>query len=156
MVKYAMIGTMVLLTLSGCGEENSLMMNTKNESSEQVSGSSGIVAGSLEPTLTLTATENETATFLYRIQNQTEQVQTIHFPSSQTYDYTLYNDEGEALKTYSANKSFVKEEETVELKQAEVLEYTITIEDLKPGSYTVDMWLATEEQFKQTVNFSIE
>ncbi|WP_165999797.1 BsuPI-related putative proteinase inhibitor [Bacillus sp. Cs-700] len=155
MVKYAMIGTMVLLTLSGCGEENSLM-NTTNESSEQVSGSSGIIAGSLEPTLTLTATKNDTATFLYRIQNQTEQVQTIHFPSSQTYDYTLFNDEGEALKTYSATKSFVKEEENVELKQAEVLEYTIMIEDLKPGSYTLDMWLATEEQFKQTVNFTIE
>ena len=155
MFKYAMIGTIVLLTLSGCGEENSLM-NTSNESSEQVSGSSGIVAGSLEPTLTLTATENDTATFLYRIQNQTEQVQTIHFPSSQKYDYTLSNEEGEALKTYSANKSFVKEEENVELKQAEVLEYTIMIEDLKPGSYTLDMWLATEEQYKQTINFSID
>ncbi|WP_226659544.1 BsuPI-related putative proteinase inhibitor [Guptibacillus hwajinpoensis] len=156
MLKYVMIGTMVLLTLAGCGEENSLM-TTNNKSSEEVSGgSSGIVAGSLEPTLTLQDIQHDTATFLYRLQNQTEQVQTIHFPSSQKYDYVLSDDKGEALKTYSANKSFVKEKENVELKQAEVLEYTIMIEDLAPGNYTLEMWLATDEQYKQTIEFSIK
>lgn len=155
MLKYVMIGTMVLLTLAGCGEENSFM-TTKNESSEEVSGSSGIVAGSLEPTLTLKGVEKDTATFLYRLQNQTEQVQTILFPSSQKYDYVLSNDKGDALKTYSANKSFVKEKENVELKQAEVLEYTIMIEDLEPGNYTLEMWLASEKQYKQTIDFSVK
>lgn len=155
MLKYAMIGTMLLLTLAGCGEEDSFL-NTNNKSSEEVSGSSGIVAGSLEPTLTLKAIKNNTATVLYRLQNQTEQVQTIQFPSSQKYDYVLSNDKGETLKSYSANKSFAKEKENVELKQAEVLEYTIMIEDLSPGDYTLEMWLATDEQYKQSINFSVE
>ncbi|MFK3961293.1 BsuPI-related putative proteinase inhibitor [Guptibacillus hwajinpoensis] len=157
MLKYVMIGTMVLLTLTGCGEENTTM-NTNNNTSEQVSGSSGIVAGSLEPTLQLETTESGAATFLYRIQNQTERVQSIHFPSSQKYDYTLSNEQGEVLKTYSATKSFLKEEENVKLKQAESLEYTIIVDELTPGSYTLEVWLATdgEGQFKQSIDFTID
>ena len=154
-----MVGTMVLLTLTGCGEENATMnTNTTNNTSEQVSGSSGIVAGSLEPTLQLETTESGAATFLYRIQNQTERVQSIHFPSSQKYDYTLSNEQGDVIKTYSATKSFLKEEENVTLKQAESLEYSIIVDELTPGSYILEVWLATdgEGQFKQSIDFTID
>ncbi|MDQ0484190.1 BsuPI-related putative proteinase inhibitor [Guptibacillus hwajinpoensis] len=157
MVKYFTVGTIVLLMLSGCGEENS-SMNTNNNKSEQVSGSSGIVAGSMEPSLTFEEQENGTATFLYTIQNQTEQVQTITLPSSQKYEYKLYNEKGEHLKTYSADKSFVKKEEVFKVKQAEILEYPITIDQLSKGTYTLDVWLATEGagDYKKTINFTIE
>ncbi|TKD68775.1 BsuPI-related putative proteinase inhibitor [Pseudalkalibacillus hwajinpoensis] len=157
MLKYFTVGTMVLLMLSGCGEENS-SMNTNSNTSEQVSGSSGIVAGSMEPSLTLETKENGKVTFQYTIQNQTEQVQTITFPSSQKYEYKLYNEKGAHLKTYSADKSFVKQEEVLKVKQAEILEYPITIDQLSPGTYKLDVWLATEGKgdYKTTIDFTIE
>lgn len=157
MVKYFTVGTMVLLMLSGCGEENS-SMNTNKNTSEQVSGSSGIVAGSMEPSLTLEEQENGRVIFLYTIQNQTEQVQTITLPSSQKYEYKLYNEKGDHLETYSADKSFVKQEEVIKVQQAEILEYPITIEQLSPGTYTLDVWLATEGEgdYKKTINFTIK
>ncbi|MGA9287302.1 MAG: BsuPI-related putative proteinase inhibitor [Anaerobacillus sp.] len=156
MLKYITTGTMVLLLLSGCGEENTSM--NVNSSTNESTGSSGIVAGSIEPSLSIEKTGNGKAIFQYTIQNQTEQVQSIHFPSSQKYDYKLYNKAGDNLQTYSADKSFVKKEEDVELKQAEVLEYTITIDQLSPGSYTLEAWLATEGEgdYKTTIDFTID
>ncbi|MGB8000566.1 MAG: BsuPI-related putative proteinase inhibitor [Anaerobacillus sp.] len=156
MLKYITMGTMVLLLLSGCGEENTSM--NVNSSTNESTGSSGIVAGSIEPSLSLEKKGNGKAIFQYTIQNQTEQVQSIHFPSSQKYDYKLYNKAGDTLQTYSADKSFVKEEEDVELKQAEVLEYTFTIDQLSPGPYTLEAWLATEGEgdYKTTIDFTID
>ncbi|MCA0989102.1 BsuPI-related putative proteinase inhibitor [Guptibacillus algicola] len=165
MFKYLAIGSIALMTLTGCGEGNESMNSTNNGTnaseevtSESSSGSSGIVAGSMEPSLTLESTHNGKATFTYRIQNQTEKVQTVTFPSSQKYDYKLYNEEGEVLKTYSANKSFIKEIQTAEVKQAETLDYTITLDSLPNGSYTLEIWLTVEgdDDYMKKIDFTIE
>ncbi|WP_377891298.1 BsuPI-related putative proteinase inhibitor [Alkalihalobacillus sp. R86527] len=168
MFKYVAIGSIALMTLTGCGEGNESMNSTNNgndvseevtsESTSGSSGSSGIVAGSMEPSLTLESTDNGKAIFTYRIQNQTEKVQTITFPTSQKYDYKLYNEKGESLKTYSANKSFIKETEIAEVKQAEKLDYTITLDSLSSGSYTLEIWLTVEgeDNYKKKIDFTIE
>ncbi|WP_270182520.1 BsuPI-related putative proteinase inhibitor [Alkalihalobacillus sp. CinArs1] len=164
MLKYLAIGSIALLTLTGCGEGNESMNSTNNgngkaeEVNTGATGSSGIVAGSMEPSLTLDSISNGQATFTYKVQNQTEKVQTVVFPSSQKYDYKLYNEEGEVLVTYSANKSFIKQVEKEEVKQADTLEYTITLDSLAKGSYTLEIWLAVEneEDFKKTIDFTVE
>ncbi|WP_347552190.1 BsuPI-related putative proteinase inhibitor [Pseudalkalibacillus hwajinpoensis] len=158
MLKYITVGSMVLLMLAGCGGENSPLNSSGSNSSEVESGSSGIVAGAMEPSLTLEAKEDGRVTFSYEIQNQTENIQTIHFPSSQKYDYKLYDDKGNHIQTYSADKSFVKQEEELEVKQAEVLDYTITVDQLTAGTYTLEVWLATEGQgdYKQSIKFTID
>lgn len=164
MFKYLAVGSLTLIALTGCGEENVSLnsSNGNNSNTEEVSngssGSSGIVAGSMEPSLTLESTKDGKATFSYSIQNQTEKVQTVVFPSSQKYDYKLYNEAGDHLKTYSANRSFIKEIKKVQVKQAETLDYTISLDQLSSGSYTLEVWLTVEGEsdYKKTIDFTIQ
>ncbi|TLS38171.1 BsuPI-related putative proteinase inhibitor [Pseudalkalibacillus caeni] len=147
-----------LLLLTSCGEKQKATgenTNPPNENNEQHNG--GIAAGSLEPSLDLMSSEKSSFVFQYQIKNQTEQVQQITFPSSQQYDYVLKDKNGDALKQYSEGKMFTQAVKQVELAQAESMEFEIELSDLKPGTYTLEVWLTAngEKDYRQSVEFDV-
>lgn len=107
---------------------------------------SGIVAGSLEPKVTVKSLGDGDYELTFTIKNQTERVQEITFNSGQQFDYELYHNL-EKVKHWSADKSFIQMVQTIELKQGEELTYTDKLEDLEDGSYRVVFWL-TSDNFK--------
>ena len=104
----------------------------------------GIVAGTLEPSLTYVENKNGSFDFTYEVKNQTEKVQTLEFTSGQRFDYDLYKD-GKEIYQYSMDKMFILEYAQIELKQGEELTFNDTLKDLKPGNYEIEFWLADKD-----------
>ncbi|ASS97985.1 MULTISPECIES: BsuPI-related putative proteinase inhibitor [Geobacillus] len=103
-------------------------------------GGKGIIAGTLEPSLTYEK-QHDAYVFTFTVKNQTERVQTITFTSGKRYDYILYRN-GKKVKQFSERKMFTQIYEQRTLKQGEELTFRETFRGLKPGTYTLDWWLA--------------
>ncbi|EZP75284.1 intracellular proteinase inhibitor [Parageobacillus genomosp. 1] len=116
----------------------------------------GIVAGTLEPSLTY---EKKDGTYVvtFKVKNQTERVQTVTFTSGKKYDYILYRDE-KKVKQFSEGKFFTQIYEERQLKQGEELVFQETFADLPPGNYTLEWWLADKNwpNAKATITFTVE
>ncbi|KDE45877.1 proteinase inhibitor [Geobacillus sp. CAMR12739] len=103
-------------------------------------GGKGIIAGTLEPSLTYEK-QNGAYVFTFTVKNQTERVQTITFTSGKKYDYILYRGK-KKVKQFSEGKMFTQIYEERTLKQGEELSFQETFRGLKPGTYTLEWWLA--------------
>jgi hypothetical protein len=118
----------------------------------------GIVAGSLEPTLSYKENKDGSFDFTYIVKNQTEKPQTLKFSSGQRFEYRLYKN-GEQIYQYSMDKLFMLEYKEIELKQGEELTFTEKVEDLKTGNYEIEFWLVAadmESPTKKKVQFTVK
>ncbi|WP_031406708.1 BsuPI-related putative proteinase inhibitor [Geobacillus vulcani] len=119
-------------------------------------GGKGIIAGTLEPSLTYKK-KNGVYVFTFTVKNQTERVQTVTFTSGKKYDYILYRD-GKKVKQFSEGKMFTQIYEQRTLKQGEELSFQETFRGLKPGTYTLEWWLADKNwpNARAKVTFTVE
>lgn len=142
------------LLVTGCGTENQVSNNNKDDLTN--GGGAGIVAGDMVPSLT----EESSLVFQYEVKNQTEQVVTLEFTSSQRYDYSVKTKDGKEVFLFSSVASFLQAlgEETV--KQGESLTYEIDLHELnlEKGDYILTAWMTPKEgkKFEAVKEFSVE
>ncbi|MET3697099.1 intracellular proteinase inhibitor BsuPI [Bacillus oleivorans] len=93
----------------------------------------------------------------FDVVNQTEAKQTVTFSSGMEYDYILYKD-GEKIEQFSDGKQFIMIYQEKELAQGDKLHYEGSFQNLEPGNYTLEVWLAAKgvAQAKKTVSFAVE
>jgi uncharacterized protein YcfL len=162
--------SLICITLVACGsnnetnkkndEENGMTdIENENNNIEGDQENQGIVAGSIEPSATITNIEGNDITIIYRLKNQTESVKEFTFRTSQQFDYDLYSEDGKLLKRFSEDKDFLQVMKYFTLKQGEELEIPIKIHNLEPGHYTLIVWLTSDgdgkEDYKLEVPFEI-
>lgn len=144
------VSTMFLTAaLVGCG------MTVENQVEEGKTGSEvtekptneGIVEGSLKTMIE--KVEGTAYKYTFTIQNDKTEDQTLVFPSSQEYDYSITNEEGEVLYTFGMDKSFLQSITEKVLKPGERLEFEIDLAEglqkVESGKYTVEIWPTIQE-----------
>ncbi len=104
-------------------------------------------SGSLESEMNASLQETNPFVFQYEVSNRTDKDITLDFSSSQRFDYSVKNDQGEQIYLFSSVTMFmaVLGEETI--KQGETLSYEINLQelDLKEGNYSLSVWLTPTE-----------
>jgi hypothetical protein len=70
---------------------------------------------------------------------------TIVFPSSQDFDFSIWDSRGNSVYTWSADKVFLPVVRRIELSGKKTWTVPLPVENLRPGRYLVDGWLTTEE-----------
>ncbi len=144
------VSTMFLtVSLVGCG------MTVDNQVEEGKSGSEvaekpgnvGIVEGSLKTILE--KVEGTAYKYTFTIHNDKAEDQTLVFPSSQEYDYSIKNEKGEVLYTFGMDKSFMTVITEKVLKPGESLQFEVDLaeglEKLESGKYTVEIWATLQD-----------
>lgn len=140
--KWLIIGLLSTLLLVGCSDKEE---NVK-ESETKVSVSN------------ITLEQTEPTHFVYSVKNDTEKEVFYTFPTSMQMDYTLYKEQ-QKLYTQSEVVSFTQALTELSIAPNSAKQYDILLEDLEPGNYTLDVWLATNEKSedtKQTIKFRVE
>ncbi|WLR51762.1 S-layer homology domain-containing protein [Bacillus tianshenii] len=118
---------------------------------------SGIVAGELGGNADITINEDGTVKVSYTAKNQTPYELDFTFHNGLKVDYILSNSEGEVISQYSNEVMTTQAIETITLKQAEEINREFLLKDLKPGSYSIKLFLNVPEQNGMvTKTFSIE
>jgi len=146
------ISTAVLvITLVGCGTTVSKDEEEKNNSGSG-DGNSGIVAGSVVPSLTLEGPA-ENYQYIFELKNDTTEDVTLTMNSSQNFDYHIINEAGTGVYTYSANKIFTQMLQEKILKPGETHEMKIDATEgllnLPAGTYTLEVYsTANEGEYK--------
>lgn len=142
------------LLLTGCGTKEGEMANEPNPEVEAEGG--GIVAGEMEASLN----EKNPFVFEYRVKNQTEEEIKLEFSSSQRFDYSVENKDGEEIFLFSSVASFLQVMGEENVRQAETLTYEIDLHDLnlEKGEYVLSAWMTPQEgkKYKAEIKFSVE
>jgi hypothetical protein len=135
---------LVITTLVACGTTDTKTIEPK----KVVNGSkgdapAGIVSGQLTPLLEKVISEGK-ITYIFKIKNDQEQNDVLHYSSSQQYDYKLTEGNGNVVYTYSMDKIFAQATTEQTLKPGEMVQFTIDLsEDLpkvKAGTYQIEVW----------------
>jgi len=117
----------------------------------------GIVAGSLESTISHETNEDGSIEFTFVVKNQTEHEMTLTFNSGQRFDYVIRNSKGDVVKNYSADKLFIQALGEKALKQGEEWIMTDKVETLPKDDYTIEFWITSnEDQPKQKYTFTVK
>lgn len=72
------------------------------------------------------------------LNNRTEKELTLHFRSSQVYDFSIRNARGESVYTWSATRLFLQAETDLKIKGEEVWEEVLPTTNLPAGVYSVE------------------
>ncbi|WP_442596842.1 BsuPI-related putative proteinase inhibitor [Neobacillus sp. D3-1R] len=99
----------------------------------------GIVAGTLEPKVTISNTKDQDYKWTYTVKNQTEKEQTLNISGSK-FDYILKKD-GKKIEQYSEGKNFIMIYVEKTLKQGEELTFEGDLKGLEKGKYELEIWL---------------
>lgn len=83
---------------------------------------------------------------------------TLVFPSSQDFDFSIWDSRGDSVYTWSADKIFLPVVRRIEFSGKRTYNVPLPVENLAPGRYLVDGWLTTDEGrvFRATVPLLIE
>jgi len=141
----------LVFLLTACGTTTA---NTNKDDDGNTNGSGGIVAGSVVPSLTQIGTE-EDYRFVFELRNDTTEDVKLTMNSSQTFDYYLFDEKGNNVYTYSADKMFTQMLSEKVLKPGETLEMDIDaregLSQLPAGTYTLEVSsTANEGDYKAT------
>lgn len=144
----ALVAALVIALLAACGTSN---IGNGN-------GEGGIVEGGMKVSL------EETGAYQYKliIQNDKAKDETLTFPSSQDYEYSIKKPDGTIAYTYSSDKMFMAVVEEEVLKPGEKLEIELDITEafsyLEAGDYTLEAWVTANgvEDKKVSSKFSFD
>lgn len=100
---------------------------------------SGIVAGTLEPKVTISNTKDHDYKWTFTVKNQTEKEQIVNLSGSK-FDYILKKD-GQKIEQYTDNKKFIMIYIEETLKQGEELSFDGELLGLAKGKYELEIWL---------------
>ncbi|WP_209120982.1 BsuPI-related putative proteinase inhibitor [Alkalihalobacillus sp. BA299] len=123
--------------LSGCGLGNETTGQDPN------SGASEIAEGGMAVSLM----EKNSLIFNYEITNQSDEVVTMEFSSSQRIDYSVTTKDGKEIYLFSSVATFLQALGEEELKSGEKLEYVIDLNELnlEEGEYLLDVWMTPRD-----------
>ena len=112
-------------------------------------------------TVALDAPRYHAAEVLYlkaRLTVRSAQPITLTFPSGQRFDLRIWNDRGEIVYTWSADKLFPQVITQEEVGPGErSFAFTAEVPNLPPGRYVAEAWLATQSrEFVGTVGFVVQ
>ncbi|MGG3736875.1 BsuPI-related putative proteinase inhibitor [Aeribacillus pallidus] len=146
-MKKWMFFYLVLWIMVGCQSLDKEETNPMNESSEKV-------AGDIEATLTqLTITSP--IQFVYEVKNQSEKYVAFTFPTGQTFEHELRNENGELIERYSDGKMFTQAVRMLKLAPGKSFTHMMSF-DLEPGTYTLTVWLTCyDETYPRTATFTV-
>lgn len=106
---------------------------------------------------TYTAGENARAMVRLTLRNTLAQPLVVNFPSGQSYDLKIYNDRGEGVYTWSADKLFIQVYRTESIGPGERnFAFSVPLSNLPAGRYLAEAYLTTDpREFSATVGFEI-
>jgi hypothetical protein len=115
-----------------------------------------IVAGTLEPKVTVTHTKDANYKWVFTVKNQTEKEQIVNISASK-FDYILKKD-GVKIEHFTENKNYIMLYLETTLKQGEELIYSGEFTDLKPGKYELEIWLTDSNwpNAKSKIEFEVK
>ncbi len=98
--------------------------------------------------------------FQYHVINETGKDITLDFTSSQRFDYSIKNSNGEVVFLFSSVTSFLQVVGKEVLSGGDQLSYDINVKDveLSRGKYTLTAWMTpkTGKAYSASVTFSVE
>ena len=149
-IKLILSAILISTFLMGC--------STKTDSP---SGEIDLDAKSLENTneegytVGLHPKENEKNSYIFTIKNVGSEPMKLNFPSTQKFDFSIKNKDGEEIYRYGFNHSFAQVLTEEIIAPNESIEYEIYIEDkikdLEPGSYNLEVWLSANNLYANSV-----
>ncbi|WP_394120198.1 BsuPI-related putative proteinase inhibitor [Planococcus donghaensis] len=141
---------------SGQGNENSSDNPTTEEPDTNDETTGGSTEGEMEPTIE----QLQEDTYRYSLVNQTDEAHTFEFTSSQRYDFSLANENGEEVFLFSSVSSYLQAlgEETVDQGDELSYEFEIPPLELEPGTYELSAWLTPRqgETYEVTTEHVVE
>ncbi|MDN4075614.1 BsuPI-related putative proteinase inhibitor [Fictibacillus terranigra] len=161
----------MLFVLAGCGttEKNEaekgdpVMGDGKKQEQKKDepkrNNGGGIVAGAIEPKLTVLEQKSGSTLLRYELKNQTEQVKTFEFTSGKKFDYIIKNKEGKKVYQYSQDHMFTQALSKITIRQGETYTQDILVKNLPAGMYTIEIWLTAKSEdndFLQKQTFEIK
>jgi hypothetical protein len=103
--------------------------------------------------------KSDDASLLVRLtlRNTSEQPVILTFPSGQSYDLRIWNDKGESVYTWSADKSFLQVFRREPLSSGErTFAFAAPLGSLPVGRYVAEAWLATQaREYVGVVGFEV-
>ena len=89
------------------------------------------------------------------LRNRTDVPLVLNFPSGQTYDVAVRDEDGNGVWTWSADRTFVQILRTEQVSGERL--WVVTLPALKPGRYSVEGWLTTTggKRFAATTGFEV-
>lgn len=153
--KLTKIGsTFLLLTaLTACGMTETSGDDAKKNGNgsgpiTEDKGTEGIVAGQLMTELEEMIQDGKIK-YIFTIKNNKEKEQVLKFSSTQQFEYTLKDDSGTHVYTYSMDKMFAQTTSEKTLKPGEIFEMEIDLTEdlkkLKPGTYQFEVWSTAKD-----------
>lgn len=99
----------------------------------------------------------ESIDLLVRLTLRTTEPVTLTFPSGQRYDLRVWNDKGEVVYVWAADKLFPQIFSTERLGPGErTFAFTANVPNLSAGRYVAEIWMATQaREFVGTVGFNV-
>jgi hypothetical protein len=80
------------------------------------------------------------------LRNTHTQPVTLVFPSGQRYDLRIWNDKGESVYAWSAEKLFIQALSSEQVTGERTFTFTATVPNLPAGRYVAEGWLATQSR----------
>ncbi|MFC7370181.1 BsuPI-related putative proteinase inhibitor [Fictibacillus iocasae] len=118
----------------------------------------GIVAGAIEPSLSILEDKPGQVLLRYELKNQTEEVKVFQFTSGKRYDYTVTDKSGNVVYEFSKEHMFMQVLNEATVKQGDSYVQDILIKDLPPGKYKVEVWLTAKnepEDYRKTIDIEL-
>jgi len=147
----------IIIVACGCGKDSS---QTGSASQPKKSVEKSVFINDTKMTLSILKgkfSQSEIIPLRLRLTNTSDQKITLHFPSSQKFDFSVKDKDGNEIWRWSANKSYAMSLTTLEIKPGEHQDFFAKIEAgvLKSGSYSVEGTSSADELFNETLSIDI-
>lgn len=129
--------------------------NDKGNSKWEPPGSTNVDTKKMTPSISYKQ-EGKKVYFTFNVRNNLDHLFTFHFETAQQYDYTIKNQDGNVIRTYSkeTNPKLPGEHP---VKPGGLISYEVPVENLPPGSYVITLVLTAKEmQPKTALEFVVE
>jgi hypothetical protein len=152
-VKKIFVFIIAIFILGGCGAEREaepvVSSGKEEENMDTVQGEVVSMLYEVSPLL-----------FQYHVKNESGKEITLDFTSSQRFDYSIVNSNGEEVFLFSSVSSFLQVVGKEVLAPGDQLSYDINVKDveLSKGKYTLNAWMTprTGKVYSSSIEFSVE
>jgi len=151
-VKKIIVFIMAVFVLGACGierEAEPVLSTGKEENTNTEQGEVVSKINEVSPLL-----------FQYHVKNDSGKEITLDFTSSQRFDYSIVNSNGEEVFLFSSVSSFLQVVGKEVLASGDQLSYDINVKDveLSKGKYTLNAWMTpkTGKVYSSSIEFTVE
>lgn len=137
----------LILAACGSGQENDTENSSEEPAIEEPDTNDETTGGSTEGEMEPDIKQVNDKTYRYSLVNETGESQTFEFTSSQRYDFSLANEDGEEVFLFSSVSVYLQAlgEETVDQGDELSYEFEIPPLELEPGTYELTAWLTPRQ-----------